>query len=275
MFMLKFFFLAPFSFLYSFYKERYVIGQLTLRDFRAQYIDSYLGLFWAFFQPVVFTSVIYFIFSHGIRSGGGAGDKYPFIAYLITGMIAWFYFSGVLAQGSNAIRSNSFLVRRSGFTLQVLPLVKIFSNLFAHAVFVTIAGVILVLSDVPVSLYWSQVLYYLFAAMALLLGVGLFLSSIAVFVPDVNRFIPVLVQIGFWATPIFWKLDRFPEFWQKVLVLNPAFYIVNGYRDSFLYGIGFWERPFLTLYFWGIVFFFFLLGMITFRRLRPHFAEIL
>jgi ABC-type polysaccharide/polyol phosphate export permease len=52
-------------------------------------------------------------------------------------------------------------------------------------------------------------------------------------------------------------------------------YLVTGYRDSLLYKNWFWERPYLTLYFWGLTLVIFALGSILFRRLKPHFADVI
>jgi len=59
------------------------------------------------------------------------------------------------------------------------------------------------------------------------------------------------------------------------LKLNPMFYIVQGYRDSFIYKIWFWQRPGMTLYFWAFTLVFWLIGTRLFRKLKIHFADVL
>ena len=59
------------------------------------------------------------------------------------------------------------------------------------------------------------------------------------------------------------------------LKLNPFYYIVAGYRDSILTGNWFWERPTLTVYFWGVTFILMFLGLKVFRKLRPHFSDVM
>jgi ABC-type polysaccharide/polyol phosphate export permease len=66
-----------------------------------------------------------------------------------------------------------------------------------------------------------------------------------------------------------------PEGVQRALKLNPMFYIVQGYRDSFIYFVPFWNHWEMTLYFWGVALFVFALGATIFLRLRPHFADVL
>ena len=170
---------------------------------------------------------------------------------------------------------NMRLVRRTGFRLSVLPLVKVFSGLVVHLFFLALAVLIFLVKDVSVSLTWIQVIYYAISMMFLMAGLCWFLASVSVFIPDVIRLIPVVVQIGFWVTPIFWNVEILSDKWQWIIKLNPVFYIINGYRDCFLENVWFWERPWLTIYFWAVTSAFMLLGAISFRKLRPHFAEVL
>jgi lipopolysaccharide transport system permease protein/teichoic acid transport system permease protein len=67
----------------------------------------------------------------------------------------------------------------------------------------------------------------------------------------------------------------FPGKYMIFVQINPLYYIVTGYRDSFLYHVPFWEKPMLTLYFWGFTGFSLLLGIIVFKKLRPHFADVI
>ena len=62
---------------------------------------------------------------------------------------------------------------------------------------------------------------------------------------------------------------------QQVVKINPMYYIAVGYRDSMIFGNGFWERPTLTLYFWGVTIVMLLVGLKVFKRLRPHFSDVL
>lgn len=256
------------------YVSRYQIWQLAKRDFLTEYITSYLGLFWALFRPAVFFITLYFVFTLGFRHAPNQ-DGTPFIAYLVSGMSAWFFFSSMLTSGAGVFRSYNFLIRRPDFKLQILPVMKTLSNLFLHFFFLIIVFIIILVSMPNLLITYIQLLYYIFAAMVLMIGLGWMMSSMAVFIPDVNQLIGSVIQIGFWATPIFWDINMFPPKLQIILKLNPAYYIVGGYRDSLLYNVWFWERPILTLYYWSFTFLVLFLGAIVYRKLRPHFAEVL
>ena len=79
----------------------------------------------------------------------------------------------------------------------------------------------------------------------------------------------------FWGTPIFWQINQIPIDYQWILKLNPVFYIVEGYRNTFIDHVWFWETYKITPYFLLITLLLFILGAFTFKRLRPYFADVL
>ena len=125
------------------------------------------------------------------------------------------------------------------------------------------------------SIYWFELVYFIFCSLILILGISWLTSSLRVFIKDIGNFISVILQIGFWATPIFWNLNTVPEQYRWILKLNPAFYIVNGYRDTFINHKWFWQDLNEMIYFLIISFFIFILGAIIFKRLRPHLGDVI
>ena len=124
--------------------------------------------------------------------------------------------------------------------------------------------------------YWLQVFYYFFAMVLLTLGLSWITSAVTVFTRDVKHIVTILLQFGFWATPILWNPSMLPDSFQFFVKLNPMAYIVMGFRDSLVFCKPFWEESLkVTLYFWGLTFFFLFLGIAVFKRLRPHFADVI
>ena len=125
------------------------------------------------------------------------------------------------------------------------------------------------------SIYWLQAPYFIACTVFLVLGISWLTSAFRVFIKDVGNFITVIIQIGFWATPIFWSRDLVPEKYEYIIEFNPMAYIINGYRDTFINHVWFWENGAVTFYFWGIVAIILVVGIIVFKRLRPHFGDVL
>jgi len=263
-----------YRFLKHIYSSRELLLSLIKNDFRKQYLGSYLGLVWAFIQPLTFVVVIWFVFEIGFRSGPTTNGT-PFFLYLITGMIPWFFISNAFTSGTGAIVNNSFLVKKVSFRISILPLVEIGSALIIHLALVGFLVFAFLLYGYMPTIYWLQLPFYILCSIVLLLGLSWLTSAIRVFVKDVGNFIAVLMQIGFWATPIFWSIDMIPEKYQWILKLNPAFYIVDGYRNSFINGSWFWEHQNITIYYFGLTLFCLAVGALVFKRLRPHFGDVL
>lgn len=261
------------NFFTSIYDERSILYELAKRDFQQQYMGSYLGFVWVYLQPLLFISVLYIVFTFGFRHGSSANGT-PFVVHLVTGMIAWFYIAENLNAGARVIHQHAFLLKKVDFRLSMLPIVKLISSFLPHLFFIMIAIFIALINGLYPSFYTLQVLYYFTAMATLLLGISWFTSSTNIFVPDVSKAVSVIVTFGFWLTPVFWDISKIPESYQWIVKLNPANYIVQGYRDSLISHIGFWERPFETLYFWSVTGLILWGGINIFKKLRPHFAEV-
>ncbi len=251
--------------------KRSIIYELVKRDLQQQYMGSYLGVVWLFLQPLLFITILYMVFTLGFRAGA-SGDM-PFSIYLVIGMVAWLHFAANFSANTGAISSYSFLVKKIDFRLSILPIVKMGSSLIPHIFLVIVAIVMAWYQGYPPTIYTLQVIYYLLAMSTLLLGLGWMTSSTSIFIKDVTKIVAIFVQFGFWLTPIFWNISVVPERYRWLVELNPMYYVITGYRDSIISHVPFWERG-NTIYFWLFTSICLYLGISVYRRLRPHFAEV-
>ena len=108
-------------------------------------------------------------------------------------------------------------------------------------------------------------------------GAGICDSAIVVFFRDLTQIISIFLQVGIWLTPIMWDVNMLANYpWLiKLFKLNPMYYIVTGYRDSMLGHVWFWNHWGWTVYFWIVTVVLFALGSWIFKRLKPHFADVL
>jgi lipopolysaccharide transport system permease protein/teichoic acid transport system permease protein len=262
-----------FEFLRDLYWKRKIIKSLVIKDFRNQFLGSYLGIFWAFFQPAVFVFVLWFIFSSGFRVG--LTMDIPFVLYLMSGIVVWTFFSEGFVAGTMAVLVNSYLVKKVSFRVSILPVVKILSHFLVHLIFFGLLLIVSIGHRKYPGIHSIQTVYYMFATIVLLIGLSWISSALHVFVRDVGQVTRVISRLGFWFTPVFWELDMLPPKTHFFLKLNPVYYLVTGYRDSLYYNVWFWENLRLTIYFWMLTMLLFSVGAIAFRRLRPHFADVL
>ena len=261
------------GFVKDIFANRSILYELAKRDFQRQYMGSYLGIVWVYLEPLLFISVLYTIFTIGFRAGHTVNGA-PFVVTLVAGMIAWFYIAGNLNAGAGVIKQHAFLLKKVDFRLSMLPIVKLMSSSVPHLFFVVIAIIVAAMNGIYPSWYLVQIGYYFFASVLLLVGMAWLTSSTNLFVPDVSKIVGILVTFGFWLTPIFWDISSIPDRYQWLVKLNPAAYIVQGYKDSIIFHVGFWEKPLQTLYFWSVTFIVLWAGITVFKKLRPHFAEV-
>lgn len=256
-----------------FWAERSLIFNFAKKDFTSKYLGSYLGIMWAFIQPTIMIMIYWFVFQVGFRSVP-IGDI-PFILWLLTGMIPWLFFSETIAGGTSSVVDNSYLVKKVVFPIEILPIVRLISASFVHLFFICILIIIFCFYGYYPNLYFFQYFYYFIATVFLGLGITYITSCLTIFIKDVGQFVNMFLQFGFWLTPIFWSFDLVPEKLQFLFKINPLFYIIDGFRQTFIYHTWFWERPIQTIYFWSITVILFLVGVFIFSRVKKHFADVL
>lgn len=261
------------NFLLTLYQRRFLILEMAKRDIATQHVGSMLGFFWTFVNPLIMIFILWLVFSVGFKAA--PKGNIPFVVWLTAGMAMWNTFSEIINGSTGVIINNSHLVKKVVFPLSILPVVKLVGSFITHAVFLVMLLGLILLYKMPFSIYWLQALYYFLAMAILALGISWITASVNIFARDTSQIVNVILQIGFWATPIFWDLGIMPSRVQFLLKLNPMFYIVQGYRESFIYFVPFWRHWQMTLYFWGVTGFVFILGATIFLRLRPHFADVL
>lgn len=254
--------------------RRHMILELAKQDFRSKYLGSYLGILWAFIHPTIYVGILWVVFQIGFKSQP-AGDV-PFVLWMLCGIIPWFFFSECLNSATHSIMENSFLLKKVNFSVGMLPIVKILSALVLHTFFICIIFGMFLIYGRPITLHSLQVIYYLFCTIVLLLGLSWMTSSVIIFFRDMGQIVGMVVQFLFWMTPIFWSAKILPPKYLNMVKLNPVYYIVEGYRESFIYHVWFWQGHYeLTAYFWTVTGLIFIFGAVVFRRLRPHFADVL
>ena len=257
------------------YHNKGLILSLSKNDFKTKYAGSYLGIVWAFIQPVVTIMVYWFVFTVGLKAGDMA--EYPFVLYLISGIVPWFFFQDALNGGTNALMEYNYLVKKVVFKISILPIVKVFSALFVHVFFVAFALVICFLNGYTPTLYTLQIVYYTGCTFVFALALVYATSAIVVFFRDLTQIINIILQVGVWMTPIMWDLNMLSghPMLMKAFKLNPMYYIVSGYRDSILGHTWLTAHWKWGIYFWVLTIIIFVFGSVIFKRLKPHFADVL
>ena len=260
------------------YQNRKLIWKLAKNDFKTRFAGSYLGIVWAFVQPVVTILVYWVVFEKGLNAKAEVlanGVEAPYVLWLTAGIVPWFYFSEALSNGTTALLEYNYLVKKVVFKISILPIIKIIAATFIHGFFVLFMLLLFMVHGYFPDAHTLQLIYFSFCLFVFVLGISYTTCSIVLFFRDLTQIIGIVLQVGMWATPILWKLSMVPEQYQILFKLNPVFYIVNGYRSALLEKTWFWEDFYSTMFFWITTAVIFGIGTLIFKRLKVHFADVL
>ena len=269
-----------FSLQYEVFSNRKLILSLSKNDFKTRYAGSYLGIIWAFIQPIVTVLVYWFVFEKGLKANGintKEGIEIEFVLWFVAALVPWFFFAEAWGSATNALIEYSYLVKNVVFKISILPIVKIISALYVHVFFVLFIMILYAAYGYFPDLYYLQILYYSACIFLLVLGLAYMTSAIVVFFKDLGQIISIVLQVGMWMTPIMWNIDaiELSDKMKFIFKLNPMYYVTLGYRDTFINKVWFFEHPNLTLYFWLVTVVMFIIGTVIFKRLKVHFADVL
>ena len=258
-------------------KSRAIIWDLAKADFKKRFVGSYFGIAWMFVQPVVTVLIYFLIFQMGFKSTPPVPGV-PYVVWLVPGIVPWFFFAEALNLGTSVLSEYNYLVKKVVFNVSILPVIKVISCLIVHGIFVVIMiTMTLAFGRLPM-VSWIGIVYYSFCLSIFALAIIYITCAINVFFKDMSQIVGIALQFGMWMTPIMWDptmFAYFPAKVEKIMKLNPVYYIVVGYRDSVLRGNFFFERPGLTVYFWVVTVILLFIGLRMFNKLRPHFSDVL
>jgi ABC-type polysaccharide/polyol phosphate export permease len=213
---------------------REIILTLAHRDFIARYKQATLGVLWAFFTPLALMVVFVLVFSR-VAAIDTHGAPYSLFVYL--GLLPWTFLSASISQGGLSLVSNSQLLNRTFFPREVFPL----SSVAVAAIDMAIATSALVVlfaitgtAPAPTTV-WVPLLLLLQVTIAA--AFAIVTSVIVVYLRDLRHAIPVLLQLGLFATPVAYGLDAVPaslRLWY--CAVNPIAPVIDGYRRTVLWG---------------------------------------
>lgn len=258
-------------------KNKSMLLNLAKTDFKNRFAGSYLGIIWAFVQPLVTIIVYSIVFGFGVSSN----SEVPFFFRLVTGICPWFFFNEAINSSSNSLVEYSYIVKKVMFKIELIPMIKLLSAFFVHVFFVILVFTISLFFKYWPTIYTLQAIYYTLCVFILSMGIAYFISAINVFFKDMSQIVNVILQFMMWFLPIMYDIEgldgKFTNLPTVVtlLKLNPMYYVIEGYKDAFIYQVGFWEKPLMTLYFWLFTFIIFLISSSVFKKLKPHFADVL
>ena len=235
--------------------------------------ESRLGLFWNFANPLIQVATYWFVFGYVMNRNEVNGIDY--ISWMLAGMCMWFFLRPCISGGCNAIYKKVKIISKMKFPVSILPATVVFKEVFNHACFMVIVFILLILKGHYPSLHWFGILYYLACGILFCISLSLVTSVLNMVARDVKKFVDAIMRLLMYLTPILWSLDALPAQLQRIIMLNPMYYLVAGYRDCFFYHEGFlaYKEQMLIFWIWTLVLFW--LGSTLMYHFRRKFIDLI
>jgi lipopolysaccharide transport system permease protein len=266
--------ISPTEMVASFWRNRGLVAQLTLREVAGRYRGSVFGLVWSFFHPLLMLAAYTFVFSVVFQARWGGGDsKFEFALVLFAGLMVYSLFAECLNRAPTLIISNVNYVKKVVFPLEILPYVALGSAMFHLLISLAVwsAAYIMMFGLPPLTALLFPLM--LLPLLLFTLGLSWMLASLGVYVRDVTQIVGVLTSVLMFVTPIFYPLEMLPPDFREWLALNPLAPMVSWVRDVLMWG----QAPDWTSFglfliasiavAWG--------GFMWFQKTRKGFADVL
>jgi teichoic acid transport system permease protein len=253
----------------------YLIIRLSTFELKSANRNHYLGMLWEVINPLILISIYWFVFGYGIR-GGEDVDGIAYLPWMLSGITVWFFISQSLLQGSKSIYTRIRMISKMNFPMSIIPTYIIVSRFYQHLILMAVAVLIMSSFGYLPTVYSWQLPYFMLANFVLLISISLITSTLSTIIRDVQMIVQSVVRVLLYLTPILWTTDKLPSSIASVLMANPIFYIIEGYRSSLL-GTNwyFTENLGYTAYFWGIVFLLLFIGSYLHRKFSKRFVDFL
>ena len=215
-------------------RARGMIATLAERDLRVRYKQAVIGPAWVVVTPVILMLVFSVFFKRAANINTG-DIPYPLFTYL--GLLPWSFFSSSMGAGASSLVSNSALLNKIYCPREVWPLASLGTAAVDTVVSTSVLGVLfLVYGYAPrATSVWVPVLALV--ALAFTTGLTLLFSGLFVYIRDLRQTIPMLLQIGLFATPVGWQTEKIPDHLRGLYAtFNPLVAVIDGLRRTVLEG---------------------------------------
>lgn len=258
------------------FRARELLFDLVIKDLRMRYRYAAMGFLWAILEPLAFTAVITVVFTFAFPEKVAAVSQEgqpAFAVVFLSGFIFWQFFSSALTAATQSLLDNRTLVTKVYFPREVVPLAALGYPLLNLCIGMIVLMVVHLLfgGTLGLALLWLGALFLI--QFLMVIGLALLFSCGNVHYRDVGYMVTVGLMLGFYASPIFYRLEWiFPSGWMRTLyLLNPMAGLITAYRQI-LFEL---RAPDVSLLIWPalVAVALFITGIVVFRKLAPTLSD--
>lgn len=248
------------------YNYREFLKTSIQKEFRGKYKKSFLGVLWSFLNPLFQLLVYALVFPFILRNNI---DNYT--VFLIVALIPWTFFNMTVLQSAASVVANGGIIKKVFFPREILPISTATSNLLNFLITSIMVIIAVIISGIGIGESIIALPIIIIMQYILQLGLAFILSSITVYIRDVEYLLNVFMMLMFYMTPIVYSQDMIPTRFLSLFKLNPMFHIINFYREILYYK----QIPNMSsvILLFGACILILIVGYSIFRKLEKRFAE--
>lgn len=206
-----------------------ILKEIAISDFKVRYQNSLLGYFWTLIKPLLLFAVLYIVFSVFMRF---PVENYQL--YLLLGIVIWNFFAEATSIALRAFEAKEAIIRKVYFPRIIIVIASTLTSFLTFLLNMIVFFVFLSLSGIPFSFNFLFFIVYVIELYFVVLGFALILSVLYIKFRDFSHIWEVLLQIGFWMTPIIYPITMVPTEYHRLIFLNPMARLIEYSRAVFI-----------------------------------------
>lgn len=251
-----------------------IMVRVALFDYKLRNKDSYLGRLWEILTPLMQIGTYWFVFGIGLRHGRDV-DGYPYLLWMLSGIIPWFCISSAITKGAGSIFAKAAVITKLKYPIATVPIGAVMTEMFGFVFTLAILETVFLCYGYLPDWGYLNLIYYVLYMFLFLASLALVTSVFTMAARDFQKLLASLIRLLFYLTPILWDMSDMPNIYQRIVQISPVYYVVKGFRESMLYHMPFyahWKEMFAA---WAILVFLFLTGCYLQEKFRNKFRDLI
>ena len=248
------------------YQYRELLKTSVKKEVRGKYKNSFLGVLWSFLNPLLQITVYAIVFPLILRN-----NQENYVIFLCCGLIPWTFFATSINRAAFSFVENGNILKKVYFPREIVPISVVTSEAINFLISTIIILGFVLFGGLGITKYVVLYPLILLVQYFVVLAISIVISSICVYLRDLQHFIGVALQLLFYAAPVVYAPSTIPDNFQWILKFNPMTYIINAYRDIFYNQKMIEIKPLLIVFVLAVMGF--IVGYALFSKLQKGFAE--
>lgn len=211
--------------------KKFLVYNMVSRNLKLKYHRSFVGIFWTLLSPIAMGFIYYFVFKMILQV------KLPhYLAFVMSGVLPWAFFSQTLAEGMESIVGNWGLLSKVPVPVQVFPYVNALTNLSTLFLSIPVLLVAAWVSNVELSASVFLLPFLFLALFFITYFLSLSLGILFVYLRDLRHLLGIVLQLWFYGTPVLYDESMIPQKFHWVLNANPIAHIFTSIHKILVAG---------------------------------------